>query len=230
MGSQPLVSTNLLKWVETLIRTWNRKTPNAHHALEREENLIASGDVSRWTSGNHKMRVEEVGRVQDMINQLIATLHLPYLCLTYFDHGAVGLLRMILKRFPANTWKNLPGDLTVSSRSRHLYFYLSQNILLQDEVPSDSELAHYLAIIQHAQPHGIRSILFLTLINRDHFVLFEHRLVEQCVICHNSLQTPPQKSNIHSCYENYDTFVQVCLSYFFCSSFRLSGLPEGCLL
>ncbi len=192
--------------------------------------MIASGDVSRWTSGNHKMRVEEVGRVQDMINQLIATLRLPYLFLTDFDHGAVGLLRLILKRFPANTWKKSARRFDcVFSRPK---FLISSrlNILFQDEVPSDSELAYYLALTQHAQPHGIHSILFLTLINRDHFVLFEHRLVEQCVICHNSLQTPPQKSNIHSCYENYDTFVQVCLSYFFCSSFRLSGLPEGCLL
>lgn len=75
--------------------------------------MIISGDLSRWTNGNYKMRVEEVSRVQDMLNQLIITLRLPFLCLTDFDHGAIGLLQLILKKFPADSWKDLTRDLMV---------------------------------------------------------------------------------------------------------------------
>ena len=104
--------------------TGSNQSPSANQALEDEEAAIASGDTQHWTSGNYKMRVEEVCRIQDMINQTILALRLPYLCLSDFDHGAVGLLRLILRKFPANTWNNLSGDLIVCVELEKLLSFL----------------------------------------------------------------------------------------------------------
>ncbi len=73
-----------------------------------------AGDLSHWTTGNYQVRVEDISRIQDMINQLILSLRLPFLCLTDFDHGAIGLARMIERKFPHIAWPALSPSLEVS--------------------------------------------------------------------------------------------------------------------
>ncbi len=95
---------------------------------------------------------------------------------------------------------------------------------LQDKVPADSELAYLLHVAETVPP--IKSILFMTLINQDHYVLFEHNILEGRITCHNSLQSPAEKSVQQSCYEGYDIFSQKYLSCFFSVARRSQGLAE----
>ena len=79
-----------------------------------EDAAIARGDLRRWENLDYQIRVEELSKIQDMLNQLILTLKLPALCLTDYNNSAYSLARIVEKYFPIGQWKGLPEKLSVS--------------------------------------------------------------------------------------------------------------------
>ncbi len=77
-----------------------------------------NGDLSEWTKGGHEMRQDEAAGLKEMLDQLIATLGLPYLCLTDFDRGlANSIIKDNRKRSLSDKGRNLEVPLMVRNLS-----------------------------------------------------------------------------------------------------------------
>jgi hypothetical protein len=77
-----------------------------------EEDIIMQGDCTHWVPPLYELRLEEVDRLVDMLNQLAVTLGRPYICVP--EYRVPGFVALVKKVVGDKDWSELPADVSVS--------------------------------------------------------------------------------------------------------------------
>lgn len=84
---------------------------------ELDDYSVIAGGLEHWLTKDYQLRVEELTRLTDMVNQLAATLNRECVVIPHVQYEVNGMLNHLDRLYPDGVWKTLPENLSSEVRS-----------------------------------------------------------------------------------------------------------------
>lgn len=161
-----------------------------------EDEGLVSMDTSRWMHPLEMLRVEEISRFVDILNQLCCTMEIPQVWVTE-TRGYIDTIERVF----GTGWSRLDPSKTLKVCNLAIFYEPVLFLMHHDEQENwneqtkddqkryeESVMNFYLDMA--SRPGGVRYVNVITLVpSRLHYVTYVHDIREKTVTCHDTYQS-----------------------------------------